>query len=89
MRAAARLVGAELRGGELTGVDGSGATGVYSVCGLAVEHKRGMGDPPGHLKRGFRAWTGLATARGGAARRRKCWRAADGHLGCATGGNNW
>jgi len=37
---------------------------------LAEEHERGMGDPPGHLKRGFRAWTRLATARGGTARRR-------------------
>ena len=42
------------------------------------EAKAGLGLP----------WTGLATVRGRAARRRKCWRAADGHLGRAKGGNN-
>ena len=44
--------------------------GLGSGCDLAEEHERGMGGPPGHLKRGFRAWTGLATARGEAVRRR-------------------
>ena len=56
--------------------------------GWAVEHLRGMSKPPEAKAGHGRAWTGLATARGGAARRRKCWHAADGHLGCTKGGNN-
>ena len=46
-REAAELIGTEPRGGELTGVDGSGIIGVYLGCGLAVEHKSGMGNRPG------------------------------------------
>ena len=46
-----------------------------------------MSEPP-EAKEGLgRPWTGIATVRGGAARRRKCWRAADGHLGRAKGEN--
>ena len=47
-----------------------------------------MSNPPEAKSGHDRAWTGLATARSGAARRRKSWRAADGHLGRAKGGNN-
>ena len=47
-----------------------------------------MSEPPEAKAGQGRAWTGLAMARGGAARQRKSWRAADGHLGRAKGGNN-
>ena len=69
MRAAARLAGAELCGGKLTGVDDSGATGVYSVCGLAVEHKRGMGNRPGCQAGLGEALEGRCDGEGGAAQR--------------------
>ena len=47
-----------------------------------------MSEPPEAKVGQGRAWTELATARSGAARRRKSWSAADGHLGRAKGGNN-
>ena len=71
--AAAGLAGDLSRGGARQGLPEFGVSrvpGLGSGCDLAEEHEREMGDPPGHLKRGFRAWTGLATARGGTARRR-------------------
>ena len=71
--AAARLAADLSRGGARQGLLEFGISRVPwlgSGRDFAEEHERGMGGPPGHLKRGFRAWTGLATARGGTARRR-------------------
>ena len=47
-----------------------------------------MSEPPEAKVGQGRAWTELATARSGAARRRKSGPAADGRLGRAKGGNN-
>ena len=64
-----RAVGRSRRGGAVAGVGRSGAIEVYMGCGLAVDHERGMGSPPGHsgLRIGARTW--LAAVGGGSARR--------------------
>ena len=53
MRAAARLAGAELRGGELAGVGRSGTIGARLGCGLVQKNERDTCDPLG-----TRAWVG-------------------------------
>ena len=53
MRAAARLAGALLRGGELAGVGHSGATGARLGCGLVQKNKCDTCDPLG-----TRVWVG-------------------------------
>ena len=60
--------------------------GLSRVC--YGERLRGMSEPPEAKVGQGRAWTELATARSGAARRRKSGPAADGRLGRAKGGNN-
>jgi hypothetical protein len=47
-----------------------------------------MANSTGYIGWGIGVSQGLATARSGAARRRKSWRAADGHLGRSKGGDN-
>ena len=80
--------GGERRRRELAGDGCSGAPVGHLGCGLVQKDERDTCKSLEHAGWRFCAPAGLATVRGGAARRRKSWRAADGHLGRAKGGNN-